>query len=60
MTLSFPNPSRSYDAVGNRIRFWGHDDAFEVAFFLEVGALLRLFPDIPNIESRLLAAFGID
>lgn len=23
MTLSFPNQSRSYDAHGRRVRFWG-------------------------------------
>jgi len=29
MALNFPNFSRSYDAAGNRIRFWGHDGAIE-------------------------------
>jgi len=57
MTLNFPNLSRSYDAAGNRIRFWGHDGAIEVPFFLELNALLRFFPEIPNIESRILTAF---
>ena len=57
MALNFPNFSRSYDTAGNRIRFWGHDGAIEVAFFLELGALLLLFPDTPNVESRILTAF---
>jgi len=59
MSLNFPNMSRSYDAAGDRIRFWGHDDTVEVAFFLEISALLRLFPEIPNIEPRILAAFDV-
>ena len=57
MALNFPNLSRSYDAAGNRIRFWGHDGAIEVPFFLEVSALLRFFPETPNVESRILTAF---
>ena len=57
MALNFPNVSRSYDAPGNRIRFWGYDGALEVPFFLEVSALLRLYPETPNVESRILAAF---
>jgi hypothetical protein len=59
MALNFPNMSRSYDAAGNRVRFWGHDGTVEVAFFLETSALLRLFPDTPNIEFRILEAFDI-
>jgi len=57
MALNFPNLSRSYDAAGNRIRFWGHDGAIEVSFFLELSALLRFFPEMPNVESRILTAF---
>ena len=57
MALNFPNLSRSYDAAGNRIRFWGHDGAIEVPFFLDVSALLRFFPETPNVESGILAAF---
>lgn len=57
MPLNFPNLSRSYDAAGNRIRFWGHDGALEIPFFVEVSALLRFFPETPNVENRLLSAF---
>jgi len=57
MALNFPNFSRSYDAAANRIRFWGHDGAIEVPFFLEASALLRFFHETPNVESRILAAF---
>ena len=59
MALNFPNLSRSYDAAGNRIRFWGHDGAIEVPFFVEVSALLRFFPETPPVESRILAAFDV-
>ena len=37
-TLNFPNPSRSYDARRKVVRFWGHDGAMEVAFFLHLAA----------------------
>ena len=57
MSLSFPNLSRSYDATRRRIRFWGHDDALEVSFFLEESALFRLSPKTRNDESGILAAF---
>jgi hypothetical protein len=57
MTLTFPNPSRSYDAEHGRIRFWGHDDALEVPFFVEEAAIFRLFPKTRNAEEAVLAAF---
>ena len=38
MTLTFPNRSRSYDEVGQRVRFIGHDGMFEVPFFVETAA----------------------
>ena len=57
VALNFPNLSRSYDAAGNRIRFWGYDGAIEVPFFLDMSAIQRFFPDTPNVESRILAAF---
>jgi hypothetical protein len=57
MTLSFPNPSRSYDSRQRRIRFWGHDDALEVTFFLDESAIFRLAPRTQNAEAGILAAF---
>ena len=39
MTLSFPNPSRSFDEARNAVRFIGHDGMFEVPFFVQVDAL---------------------
>ena len=57
MTLSFPNPSRSYDPPRHRIRFWGHDSAMEVPFFLEEDALFRLNPKTKNDEAAMLSTF---
>ena len=57
MSLSFPNPSRSYDPNRRRIRFWGHDSAMEVPFFLEENAIFRLYPKTKNTEDSILAAF---
>jgi len=57
MALNFPHPSRSYDADRHRIRFWGHDDAMEVSFFLDESALFKLYPRTTNAEAGILAAF---
>jgi hypothetical protein len=57
MTLNFPNPSRSYDMRRNLVRFWGHDGALEVAFFVPGSALDRLSTDAGDAESEYLAAF---
>jgi hypothetical protein len=57
MTLNFPNQNRSYDATRNRIRFWGHDSALEIAFFVEASALSKLDPQARNVEAELLDAF---
>jgi hypothetical protein len=57
MTLNFPNQSRSYDPDRHRVRFWGHDDAMEVPFFLDEAALFKLYPRTKNAEAGILAAF---
>lgn len=57
MTLNFPNESRSYDATRNRIRFWGHDSALEISFFVEVQALYKLNPQTRDVEAGYLEAF---
>ncbi len=57
MTLNFPNPSRSFDESGERIRFWGYDRAIEVSFFVEGEALKRLCPDMGTAETGFLQAF---
>jgi hypothetical protein len=57
MQLNFPNPSRSFDESGERIRFWGYDRAIEVCFFVEGEALKRLCPDMGASEKGYLEAF---
>lgn len=57
MTLTFPNQIRSYDERRDLIRFWGHDSALEVSFFLEVGALCKLDPRTRRLEAGYLEAF---
>ncbi len=43
--LNFPNISRSYDATRRCVRFWGHDGALEVSFFVEEAAVYRIAPE---------------
>lgn len=57
MTLNFPNESRSYDARKNLIRFWGHDSALEIPFFVEVSAFCKLSPETKHTEAEYLQAF---
>jgi hypothetical protein len=57
VTLGFPNRSRSYDPRGQRVRFWGHDGAFEVCFFVERSAFSRLSPGAALDEASLLHEF---
>jgi len=39
MTLTFPNPSRSFDATRDAVHFWGYDSAIECSFFVTRSAL---------------------
>ena len=57
MALSFPNLSRSFDPEGQRVRFWAYDSAMEVSFFVNVSALLKLYPDSGRDEVAMLATF---
>ena len=57
MKLSFPNPSRSFDADKSRVLFWGYDSAIEVSFFVEADALKRLCPEMSSAETGFLQAF---
>lgn len=57
MRLSFPNPSRSFDASTGRICFWGYDSTIEVSFFVGIDALKRLCPEMSGTESGFLQAF---
>ncbi len=57
VVLNFPNESRIYDPTADRIRFWGQDGEQEIAFFLQLNALFRLYPRAANNETGILAAF---
>ena len=57
MILHFPNPSRSFDAAKNCVRFWGYDRAIEVSFYVEEGALQKLCPEMNPAEAGFLEAF---
>jgi len=57
MKLDFPNPSRSFDESGKRIRFWGYDRTIEVCFFVECEALKRLSPNMGASANGYLQAF---
>ncbi len=57
MAISFPNASRSYDTRHRGVRFWGHDDACEVAFIVEGEALSRIDRTAPQTEDGFLIAF---
>ena len=57
MTVNFPNRSRSYDARRNLVRFWGHEGALEISFFVEVSTLCKLNPHTRAVEAGYLEAF---
>jgi hypothetical protein len=57
MSLQFPNSSRSYDASHDRVRFWAHDGALEVPFFVECEALRAIAAGSLRDEAELLGAF---
>ena len=57
MAIDFPNQSRSYDAKHHCVRFWGHDDAREVSFIVEEGALTQIDRTTPQTEDGFLVAF---
>jgi hypothetical protein len=60
MALSFPNPSRSYDATRRAVRFWGHDSAMEASFFVNEDALKRVHAEMRFDEAGLLSAFDLN
>jgi hypothetical protein len=52
MTLSFPNPSRSFDDERNAVRFSGHDGMSQVRFLVEVGALEKSGTELRGTARR--------
>ena len=57
MALTFPNPSRWYDATRRAVRFWGYDNSMEASFFVSADALRNLQPGLPADEAPCLNAF---
>lgn len=55
--LNFSNPSRSYDEVRHGVCFWGYDRTFEVSFFVEELALLKIDPNSRKDEPGFLDTF---
>ena len=60
MALSFPNPSRNYDESVHGVRFWGYDQTFEIAFFIEDGALLKINANAKADEVGFLETFDVN
>jgi hypothetical protein len=57
MSLTFPNPSRSYDASHHCVTFWGYDNAREIAFSVDRSVISNLSPKSGSDEPAVLAAF---
>jgi hypothetical protein len=57
MALNFPNSSRNYDPSRRCVRFWGHDSAFEVPFYVEEDVLFGISPEASRSEPSLLDLF---
>jgi hypothetical protein len=60
MPLNFPNASRDYDPRRRCVCFWGHDSAFEIAFYLDADALHRISPQADRDEASLLEVFDLN
>jgi hypothetical protein len=60
MALSFPNPSRNYDGSVHGVRFWGYDQTFEITFFIEAGALLKISSNTKADEMGFLETFDVN
>lgn len=56
MTLTFPNPSRSFDETHNAVRFSGYDGVFQVPFVVEAAALSTPGGEV-LLETECLTAF---
>jgi hypothetical protein len=59
MALGFPNRSRFYNATRRAVRFWGHDGAMEMSFFVAADLLKRLQPNMHFNEISKVYARGL-
>ena len=57
MALIFPNPSRSCEADGKHIHFFGYEGDFEILFIVETNAISLGSSKGENTEADYLAAF---
>lgn len=59
MTLTFLNPSRSFDEARKAVVFFGHDGMFEIQFFVETAVLAKgqSRGDTRMSEAQCLSAF---
>lgn len=57
MAISFPNQSRSYNAIRKAVLFWGYDGVIEKVFSIPVDALLKIRELSNYDEASLLDIF---
>ena len=57
MSLTFPNPSRSYDERNHWVRFVGHDGMFQISFSVAEDALSGKGSNPLQTEAEFLSAF---
>jgi hypothetical protein len=57
MSLTFSNPSRSYDERRSGVHFWGHDGTVEISFLIEREAIARLDNAVGRGEASVLGSF---
>lgn len=60
MAITFPNPSRSYDATRQAVRFWGYDRSMERSFFIMADALKEMQPTLRFDAVDILRAFDVN
>jgi len=57
MTLTFPNPSRTYDEAKRGVWFWGYDNTGEITFLVVDRVLMSFDPALGSGEARMLDSF---
>ena len=44
----------------NCVCFWGYDGAIEVSFYLDIGALQKLCPEVSDVGTGCVEAFDVE
>ena len=60
MSITFPNPSRSYDDRNDWVRFVGHDGMFQISFSIAAAALSKKIARQLSTEEDFLSAFDAE